>query len=200
VREPSTDRFDDDKQKGLLLHVVHDGNRGVSNRTFPAFLRRQGLTLALLGCVLIVEIPAYAGLIDYRLVREALTDPSTPDISFVEDRELSYRRAPHFHWRSAPTGHGQLLQPADRASHTLTFSTDRDGFRNREEINRADIALIGDSYVEGFAVSDEDTVAAKLHQTSGVVMKNPWDVRRRLASGTPRAKEVWAYRRTPTPG
>jgi hypothetical protein len=53
-----------------------------------------------------------------------------------------------------------------------TFTTDSRGFRNRRELESADIVLIGDSYVEGFYVSDHETAAAVLEDLSGASVAN----------------------------
>ena len=53
------------------------------------------------------------------------------------------------------------------SSNVQSFSTDARGFRNSKTMDHADIALIGDSYVEGYYVSDEETAAARLGELSG---------------------------------
>jgi hypothetical protein len=44
----------------------------------------------------------------------------------------------------------------------LVFTYDKWGYRNTVDLNQADVALIGDSYVEGWYVSDTETTAQHL--------------------------------------
>lgn len=46
----------------------------------------------------------------------------------------------------------------------LVFTYDRWGYRNAEDLDQADVVLIGDSYVEGWYVSDEHTTARRLQE------------------------------------
>ena len=46
----------------------------------------------------------------------------------------------------------------------ISFTTDARGFRNRTTRDEVDVALLGDSYVEGWYVSDDDTAAAVLEK------------------------------------
>jgi hypothetical protein len=59
-----------------------------------------------------------------------------------------------------------------RASTMQTFTTDSRGFRNRREMEQADIVLIGDSYIEGHYVSDEQTCAEVLDRLTGLSVAN----------------------------
>jgi hypothetical protein len=131
------------------------------------------LTLAIAGGVLALELPAAADLVDYRRIREALTGPQGPDVGFVEDPGLVFRRAPNARWTGRPrTDMASYFNLPFRAAGPLTFSTDSRGFRNLSAPDRADIALIGDSYVEGISVSDEETAAARLHSLTGLTVAN----------------------------
>jgi hypothetical protein len=53
-----------------------------------------------------------------------------------------------------------------------TFTTDSQGFRNATDLKRADVAFVGDSYVEGAYVSDEETAAVRLHDLTGLTVAN----------------------------
>jgi len=59
-----------------------------------------------------------------------------------------------------------------RSSYRQTFSTDSRGFRNPSEMDRADVVLLGDSYVEGAYISDEETAAVRLHELTGQRVAN----------------------------
>ncbi len=128
----------------------------------------------LLVLVLILELPAATGLVNYGRIFNLLAGGGTePARMFVEDPDLGYRRPPHQAWAGRPrTDMAKLWNLPMRSPKRITFTTDFQGFRNRREIRRADIALIGDSYVEGHYVSDDETVAVVLEQLTGRTVAN----------------------------
>jgi hypothetical protein len=143
--------------------------------------RAAAVTMALVVCVVVLELPALAGKVDYRRLRSSLMGGLTdalnerwqgPAEEFVEDPELSFRHTPNTRWSGTP-----LSDMSEYVNRPLrlpyqTFSTDRRGFRNRSDRDRADIALIGDSYVEGFHVSDDETAAVRVEQLTGRTTEN----------------------------
>jgi hypothetical protein len=54
----------------------------------------------------------------------------------------------------------------------VTFTTDRWGFRNPIDMDRADIVVLGDSYVVGSGVSDDETLTARLSALLGATVYN----------------------------
>jgi len=123
------------------------------------------ITAALLVAVL--EAPAAFNLLNWRqhLLRScggrAVNRHYAAD--FVLDRKLGFRRPPHAHWsgRAASDLEEKWLLPASLRS-PLRFTYDRWGFRNPTDRERVDVALIGDSFVDGWYVSDEQTVSRRL--------------------------------------
>src|SRR5207244_1797956 len=59
-----------------------------------------------------------------------------------------------------------------RSTYLQTFSTDARGFRNAADLDRAELALVGDSYVEGAYVSDNETAAVRLGALTGHTVVN----------------------------
>ncbi len=139
-----------------------------------ALFRAVAVTLAMGLGVVILEVSAIAGWIDYGRLRGALTgDWNGPAVDFVEDHEFSFRRPPHAHWSGRPRSNmAQYFNLPIRSAYRQSFSTDGRGFRNRADLDRADLALIGDSYVEGAYVSDEETVAVRLQELTGRAVVN----------------------------
>jgi hypothetical protein len=83
--------------------------------------------------------------------------------SYVLDDELSFRRIPGLRWSGRPASDIEESYGLPRSlRHPITFTYDQWGYRNASEMGRADVVLLGDSYVEGWYVSDEHTVAAQL--------------------------------------
>jgi hypothetical protein len=127
-------------------------------KTFAA----TAVTLALVVGLVGFELVAAWRHVDFRLVRTALTHAEGPN-DFIDDPVLSFRRPPHVRWSGWPlTDMAAVLNLPNRIDHPMTFSTDARGFRNPTDMAHADLALIGDSYVEGWTLSDDETVGAKL--------------------------------------
>jgi hypothetical protein len=124
-------------------------------------LRAIGTSLILVVLVALLELPAAFGLVSYAGLLEttAVTD------AFIADAALSFRRPPRAAWTGqvrsdlASAWNVPLAPPK-----TISFTTDAQGFRNVTDPDRADVALIGDSYVEGWYVSDDATVATELER------------------------------------
>ena len=137
-------------------------------------LRAMSTTFVLSALLAIVEIPAALGLLDYSYQLGKLSgDWTGPEAIFTTDLDLGFGRPLHVRWEGRPRSDMAVYWnlPA-RAPHCQTFTTDSHGFRNTREIERADVALIGDSYVEGSYVSDEETVASVLEDLTGLSVAN----------------------------
>ena len=125
-----------------------------------------GVTFTLtLGFILLcAEIPAALRLVHWELAFQQLTgDGQYLSRAFRRDTDLGFRRRPYDHWEGRPTSDIEYrwrMPPSFRES--LIFTYDRWGYRNTADFEQADVALIGDSYVEGAYVTDEHTTAARL--------------------------------------
>ena len=62
--------------------------------------------------------------------------------------------------------------PSERRPHAEEFTTDAFGFRNLSVPERADVALVGDSFGVGAGVSDRETLSAKLEELTGLSVYN----------------------------
>lgn len=136
--------------------------------------RAVGTTAVLLILVFILESAAFAGLVHFdRIFRQMAGEWGGPTTNFVEDLDLGFRRPPDSTWSGRPRSDMAVLWNLPmRPPHPLTFTTDSRGFRNRKEMDRADVVLIGDSYVEGHYVDDGETTAAALEELSGRAVAN----------------------------
>lgn len=135
------------------------GNR---RRTFAA----AAVTMALVVGVGVLELGAATRVLDYRRIRDALIGIEGPNVDFVDDAEILFRRAPHARWSGWPrTDMSAYFNLPFRAEHPITFTTDSKGFRNASDLTQADVALLGDSYVEGWGISDDETISARLSAT-----------------------------------
>jgi len=121
------------------------------------------VTAALLLGVGVLELGAATRAINYRRIRDAIIGIEGPNVDFVDDADLVFRRAPHAKWSGWPrTDMSTYFNLPFRAEHPIAFTTDAHGFRNPVELSHADVALVGDSYVEGWGISDDETISARL--------------------------------------
>jgi hypothetical protein len=140
----------------------------------PMLFRAVATTALILILVLILESAAFFGLVDFdRLFRQLAGEGSGPATNFIEDQDLAFRRPPDSVWSGRPRSDmAELWNLPMRPRQPLTFTFDSRGFRNLTERDRADIVLIGDSYVEGHYVDDRETVAVALEELTGRTVVN----------------------------
>jgi SGNH hydrolase-like domain, acetyltransferase AlgX len=126
----------------------------------------RAIATTLVGLVLLslLEVPALFHRLDYaQVLSTILGEWRGPATAFVTDPELVYHRPPHEFWSGRPRSDMAMVWNLPiRARKRQVFTTDARGFRNRREMTRADVALVGDSFVEGAYVSDEETCATAL--------------------------------------
>ena len=140
---------------------------GAARETHP--IRRILLTLA--GCLiglLILEVPAATKLIDYRETGWLSLNRYDPELLFI--------RRPYA--RSVGSSKGGVfaslykIPPADFGSYHWDVRYDHNGFRNPADLTRADIAVIGSSYVLGETVPDAQLMTTLLGQRENAVVAN----------------------------
>ena len=132
-------------------------------------LRSLATTATAILLLVLVELPALVGLVSYA----SLLDTNGISDGFVSDTELSFRRPPRQSWTDSIRG--DVVSAWNLPIGTrrqISFTTDSRGFRNRQTREQADVVLIGDSYVEGWYVSDDETSAAVLEQRLGRPVSN----------------------------
>lgn len=78
------------------------------------------------------------------------------------DPELGFVRRPYTRWTGRVRGSDRIVR----------YATDRWGFRNPADLERADLVLIGDSYTEAAQVPLEETFGQLLARTHGVTVAN----------------------------
>src|SRR5262249_7601320 len=135
----------------------------VSNSPRLMFMRAAATTLVVMASLLILEAPAMLKLVDWSVVMPKL--PGQGDnfrTGFIPDKDLAFRRIPNVHWSEAASDIEAEYGLPPTLPTPITFTYDRWGYRNTADVERANIVLIGDSFVEGSYVSDEQTVASQL--------------------------------------
>jgi hypothetical protein len=131
-----------------------------SARPREALLRGTALTLGLVMALSLLELAAAARLVHWELLFQWLRNEEQ---YYVADPDLGFRHTPSVRHS------GRLQSDVERAwglpasrPDRITITYDRRGYRNATELDRADIVLIGDSYVEGGFVSDDQVVSTHL--------------------------------------
>ncbi len=127
-------------------------------------------TTAILLAIAAAEIPAALNRIDYRDIFQTPTSAWRRH-DHRTDSELIYVREGHRRNRGRFVG-GELhrLKGATPWSiYQIDTNLDSNGFRNRKDLKTADIVVIGDSFVEGLHVADDELmttlIAEKTHQS-----------------------------------
>jgi hypothetical protein len=125
------------------------------------------VTGSLLVVILGLEVLAAAGIVHWGALFRLARGPENPFMTnFVQYPDGWFQRPPGASWTGRPQSdlESRWGVPAS-LPEPITFTYDARGFRNLELFDSADVALIGDSYVEGAYVSDDQTVARVLHTT-----------------------------------
>ena len=119
------------------------------------------------------ELPALIGALDYRTVIGPYHMWWAPNIA---DPELLAIHRPHAHQTGSALGGDiassyQVPQP-DLTQFQWDVTYDRNGFRNQRDLERADIAVIGDSFVEGLTVTNAELGTSQLAVLQRAVVAN----------------------------
>jgi hypothetical protein len=132
------------------------------------------VTFSIMTCWSLLELIALMGLVDYRAVFPASQQHypvSQPGMHY--DPELMWQHEPGYHFVAnyeGNLGHA-LCQPAD-TSLKVEVRYDANGFRNARPIPKADIAMVGDSYVESPMTPDVALATTFLSQLTRQTVVN----------------------------
>jgi hypothetical protein len=142
---------------GAVVHASAQPRRAV--------LRAAALTLGLLTTVAALELAAATRLAHWELVLASLRGEGS---LYVADPDLGFRQAPNVQrvGRVRSDIETAWNLPASRGD-PITITYDRRGYRNVSAPTRAAVVLIGDSYVAGHYISDEDVVSRRLEARLG---------------------------------
>ena len=141
-----------------------------SARPRLALMRATALTFGLLVTLAVMELAAAARLVHWELFFKFVRGEQQ---HYVPDPDLGFRHAPNVRWSGRPRSDVEVAWglPASR-SDRITVTYDGRGYRNATALDRADIVLIGDSYVEGGYVSDDQVVSRFLQDRLGRPVAN----------------------------
>lgn len=139
---------------------------------------RRAARLAALGfatgvAALLLEAPAMLGLLDYRTLLVPKMPGGPGPHNRVLEPGLLYRRPPHDEFTSELFGDAVVIAGAasDRR-YVVDYRADAHGMRNATDFERADVALVGDSFVEGYRVKQSENTASRLAEATGLDVVN----------------------------
>lgn len=157
----------------LALPVTYGAGLGIvcsASRSRTVTLRAVALTLGITLALGLLELATAARLVNWEIFFMSLRGEEQ---HYLPDPDLAFRHAPNTRW------FGRLRSDVESAwglpastSDPITITHDINGYRNATQIARADIVLIGDSYVEGVYVSDDHTISRFLQARLGVPVVN----------------------------
>jgi hypothetical protein len=131
-----------------------------SARPRQAALRAASVTLGLIFALGLLELAAAARLVHWELAFMALRGEEQ---DYVPDPDLGFRHAPSRRWSGRPRGDLEAACGLPASSpDRIAITYDERGYRNPTLLARAEVAVIGDSFIEGRYVSDDQVVSAFL--------------------------------------
>ena len=132
--------------------------------TWRRRLARCALNVAaLLLAAGLVELPAAVGLLDYRAVLIPHGLGGDGPHNRLADRELIYRHHPHarfVHCQAGDYAAGMAIPRTPR--YRAECICDANGFRNARDFTQANVVLLGDSFVEGYNVTQSEICSEQL--------------------------------------
>jgi hypothetical protein len=141
-----------------IRFLLHPGRRKT------VFLQFLLATVAVVCTVGLFEVFTVTRLLDYRLVFATPILAPVQNPRFRIDPELIYLRRGPGHEKGTAVG-GDFYYLFELPSpHVYQFDLhyDRNGFRNPDSLTSAELAMVGDSFVENDFVADEDLVTTLL--------------------------------------
>ena len=108
------------------------------------------MTLSLGVALLVAELPVWLKLTDYRKTFSISSFSPWAQPGYLPDRELLAKPEPHHSVKMLfNRGNiGEALCLPSRQAEPVELRYDQNGFRNEQDLSSAEIAVIGDSYVE----------------------------------------------------
>jgi hypothetical protein len=122
----------------------------------------------------LVELPAVLGWFDYRrlFAPDKMLGGTGPHNKIVEP-QLYHHRPSYDRFSSAEPGDSVvMLGVGSKKLYEAEYIYDRYGFRNDRDLEQAPVVLLGDSFIEGYKVTQSKIVSTRLSQRLGVDVSN----------------------------
>ncbi len=122
----------------------------------------------------LIELPAVLDWFDYRrlFAPHKMLGGTGPHNKILEP-QLYHHRPPYDRFSSAePGGSVVMLGVRSKKLYEAESIYDRHGFRNDRDLEQAPVVLLGDSFVEGYRITQSKIVSTQLSQLLGVDVSN----------------------------
>lgn len=131
-------------------------------------------TSSITGGFIVAEAPALLRIVDYRTILGSYESDSALSVAGRHaDEELLWRHDPYYEYDEPYQGNlGLALCVPPDPSRSIRVRYDRHGFRNRQDLDAADIVVLGDSYIEGYMTPEARLATTLLSQLQGKVVAN----------------------------
>lgn len=132
------------------------------------------MTMTIGACFLLAEATAVLRFVDYRAVFGTFERHNVlSGAGRVFDRELLWLHEPYYQFEADYEGNlGRALCFPRDASRRVAVRYDRNGFRNAADLDKADIVVIGDSYIEAPMIRDKALSTTVLAGLQGRTVAN----------------------------
>jgi len=145
-------------------------------RILPQSLRRPvGFRMGAVGLGTVIALCLLETFAYFLPVRNQMDNPwyFAAGGGVSESVELPFERPPHLKWEGLSRGDLAMLHnELDPYARIVTFQTDRQGFRNGEELHQADVVVIGDSFAEAGNVPEAETFTKVVGRKLGCTSRN----------------------------
>ena len=134
----------------------------------PKYYRRQfslrvtAMAIGILLAIAIADVVFVFGVMGALRSNYWLDQAHIPRRYSAADPELGFVKKPLVSWRGYVSDVNRVVE----------YRTDKNGFRNTTEQQRADIVFIGDSFTEAATVADTDTFVRRVAQSTGLSVVN----------------------------
>lgn len=136
-------------------------------------LRFLAVSLAIAFAVVLVEIPALLGVLDYRVVLGTLGDEPWRNPANRLDPVLLHVHQPHRRYQSTQGGDISFyFNLEETADYPFDVQTDANGFRNPQDLEQADVIVVGDSFIEAATVPADQMLTSVLAKDLGKTVAN----------------------------
>ena len=125
--------------------------------------------------LLLLEAPAWLGLLDYRQIFSITEGFDTWDKpGFVSADEVLWLHEPHYRMQGqfSRGDVGKALCAPHNSPQTYDLRYDRNGFRNDSDLDSADIVVVGDSFVESPILASPALATSVLGQLQNTKVAN----------------------------
>ncbi len=139
-------------------------------------IRTRFILMTLVGSSMLgmAELLGAAGLINYQTLLGTQGRAWFDRPGYVRDAELGYRHEAHYQARgSFVRGNiGEALCLRANPPQEFDIRYDQHGFRNDDDLDRAEVVVVGDSYVESPMLSNSSLLTSTMKRLSGSSVAN----------------------------